>query len=174
VHTYSGLLRFGSSFYAYPGCPEGRGFDETGEKGVLYLEVGKGSVNAQFIPLGKRRYMIVEADLSAGDIESYIPADSKDHICRLVLCGEQDEAPDTQAIAKRLSDRFFALQVIDRTSLRRDIWESSSQDSLRGLFLRKMRAMYDGAVSEEERLQVVQALRWGLAALDGGEAVSEI
>ena len=32
-HTYSGLIRCGDTFCAYPGCSEGRGFDETGEKG---------------------------------------------------------------------------------------------------------------------------------------------
>ena len=36
VHQCSGVQREGNTFWAYPGCPEGSGFDETGEKGVLY------------------------------------------------------------------------------------------------------------------------------------------
>ena len=32
VHQYSGLQRAGRTVWAYPGCPEGRGFDETGER----------------------------------------------------------------------------------------------------------------------------------------------
>ena len=35
VHQCSGVQREETTFWAYPGCPEGRGFDETGEKGVL-------------------------------------------------------------------------------------------------------------------------------------------
>ena len=35
----SGLLQSGSTWYSWPGCPEGRGFDETGEKGVLLAEL---------------------------------------------------------------------------------------------------------------------------------------
>lgn len=35
IHLGSGLRRAGSCFYAWPGCPEGRGFDECGEKGIL-------------------------------------------------------------------------------------------------------------------------------------------
>lgn len=35
IHQYSGVQRDGNTCWAYPGCPEGRGFDELGDKGVL-------------------------------------------------------------------------------------------------------------------------------------------
>ena len=35
THQFGGVLREGKTAYAYAGCPEGRGFDELGEKGVL-------------------------------------------------------------------------------------------------------------------------------------------
>ena len=35
VHACSGLKKAGKTYYAWPGCPEGRGFDECGEKGCL-------------------------------------------------------------------------------------------------------------------------------------------
>lgn len=41
-HTCSGLRKAGSTYYAWPGCPEGRGFDECGEKGVLIVDVAPG------------------------------------------------------------------------------------------------------------------------------------
>ena len=64
VHQYSGLRRAGETFWAYPGCPEGRGFDELGEKGVLWLEVEKGRTEAEFVPLCRRRYQILSVDLT--------------------------------------------------------------------------------------------------------------
>ena len=64
VHQSSGLQREGETFWAYPGCPEGRGFDETGEKGVLYLEAEPGRVTAQFVPLAKVRYEIFTVDIT--------------------------------------------------------------------------------------------------------------
>ena len=64
IHQYSGLQRAGETFWAYPGCPEGRGFDELGEKGVLYLEAEPGQVTAQFVPLCRRRYQILTVDLT--------------------------------------------------------------------------------------------------------------
>lgn len=36
----------GKTAYAYPGCPEGRGFDELGDKGFLAGEVDKGQREA--------------------------------------------------------------------------------------------------------------------------------
>ena len=51
IHQCSGLKRAGDTFWAYPGCPEGRGFDETGDKGVLYGELEPGACRVEFVPL---------------------------------------------------------------------------------------------------------------------------
>ena len=59
VHACSGVQLAGKTAYAYPGCPEGRGFDELGDKGFLAGEVDKGSVKLRFVPFAKRRYEIV-------------------------------------------------------------------------------------------------------------------
>lgn len=171
-HTYSGLLSFGGTVCAYPGCPEGRGFDERGEKGILYIEIENGEVSGEFIPLARRRYEIIELDISGGI--PACPADHGEDIVRIILTGESDTAPDTAKLQREWEENFFALQLRDHSTLRRDIWEGSAQDSLRGLFLRKMREKYEAASTEGEKQKIVQALRWGLAALDGGEAVRGI
>lgn len=171
-HTYSGLLRFGDSVCAYPGCPEGRGFDECGEKGVLYIELDSGDIRGEFIPLARRHYEIIELDISEG--LPPMPAGRENDIVRIILKGESERAPDLSAIARQWESSFFALQLRDRSTLRRELWEGSAQDSLKGLFLRKMREKYDNAQSETERQKIIQALRWGLAALEGGEAVKEL
>ena len=44
VHQHSGLQRAGRTVWAYPGCPEGRGFDELGEMGLLLLHAQPGQV----------------------------------------------------------------------------------------------------------------------------------
>ena len=62
IHQTSGLQREGDTFWAYPGCPEGRGFDELGDKGVLYVEAEPGSCRAEFVPLCRRRYQILSVD----------------------------------------------------------------------------------------------------------------
>ena len=171
-HTYSGLLRYGSTVCAYPGCPEGRGFDECGEKGLLYIEIGEEGVKGEFIPSSRRRYEILELDISGGLPES--PSGYSEDIVRIIFTGESDSAPDLTKIHEKWSEGFFALQLRDRSSLRREMWEGSDQDSLKGLFLRKMREKYDRAESDAERQKINRALRWGLAALEGGEAVNDL
>ena len=171
-HACSGLLRYGNSVCAYPGCAEGRGFDECGEKGILYIELSPGDVKGEFIPLARRRYEIMELDISEGIPP--VPTGRGEDIVRVIFTGESDSAPDLDAIRRDWEASFFALQLRDRSTLRRELWEGSAQDSLRGLFLRKMREKYDSAATAEEKDTIIQALRWGLAALDGGEAVKEI
>ena len=88
VHQYSGLRRAGETFWAYPGCPEGRGFDELGEKGVLWLEVEKGRTEAEFVPLCRRRYQILSVDLTgqadpAAAVLAALPPQTGEDIYRL-------------------------------------------------------------------------------------------
>ena len=51
-------------FIAYAGCPQGRGFDELDDKGIVIGEVSKGTVNLEFIKTSKRNYCIREVDIS--------------------------------------------------------------------------------------------------------------
>ena len=68
IHARSGLRRAGETFWAYPGCPEGRGFDELGDKGCLWITVrDDGGVEEEFVPLARRRYRVLEADVSGPD-----------------------------------------------------------------------------------------------------------
>ena len=67
---------------------------------------------------------------------------------------------------KRLNDAMaYALEVRDHTRMAEDVWKRADEDSLRGLFLRQLRAGWDGA-SDEEKETITQAARFGLAALD--------
>lgn len=81
-----------------------------------------------------------------------------------------DTPPDLSRLRRNLDDCFFSLQLRDETRLRQDVWERAEEDSLRGIFLRKLREKYNSAQSEEREL-IEQAARWGLAALDNMEEV---
>ena len=173
VHSFSGLRRAGNTFYAWPGCAEGRGFDECGQKGIIIAEAEPGRVSARFVPLDGRRYELLRVDAGAeelcGSVLGALPQDSEKHIFRVILTGERRFAPDLSALARELEGRTYALQLRDATTLRRDIWDRAGEDSLRGGFLRRLREIYDHAETDEERERATQAVRWGLAALDGGE-----
>ena len=57
-------------FPGLPAKPAGRGFDELGQKGVLYVELEEGRAQAQLLPLGRRRYEILPVDLSVSSLST--------------------------------------------------------------------------------------------------------
>lgn len=169
IHQGSGLRREGRTFWAYPGCPEGRGFDELGEKGVLYAEVEPGHVEAEFIPLGKHNYQILPVDITGQEpltaIQAALPQNTQGDIYRIVLTGE-GAAPNLAELEKALEDRFYHVTVLDHTRLPQDLWARREEDTLTGLFLR---AMWDRCREEPDNETYRLAVRFGLAALENGE-----
>lgn len=169
-HAFSGVRRSGRTAYAYPGCIEGRGFDETGEKGVLWGTVSPGRAELRFVPFGLRRYEILTVDVSDSQplaaVSAALPRDTERDIYRILLTGETEEPVRPERLRQELADRFYALEVRDQTRIRRDIWARCGDDSLRGLFLQRMRRAYDAAADDGERLKIEQAVRFGLAAMD--------
>ena len=174
VHQCSGLQKAGDTFWAYPGCPEGRGFDELGEKGVLYLELDETTCKAEFIPLGKRRYEILTVDLTGKEdafaaIRAALPQNTKEHIYRILLTGERPADLDLPQLTRALEGDFFGLTLRDQTKAPQKLWDRMEEDTLTGLFLREM-ARRCKEEPENETLQL--AVRFGLAALEGGEDVA--
>jgi DNA repair exonuclease SbcCD nuclease subunit len=177
VHKASGLLYAGETCYSWPGCPEGRGFDETGDRTVNLVEIDResGRTELKLLSIARRRYEILQADISENEpllaIHALLPENTEKDIYRILLTGETDTAPDTAALQNSLEGLFFHLQVRDETRPRRDIWEKAGSDTLRGIFLTKCRERYDAASTEEEKALVELAVRYGLAAMENREVV---
>lgn len=172
VHQYSGAQMEGGCVWVYPGCTEGRGFDETGDKGAVLAELTDGRVQVRFIPLCRRRYHILSADVTdtspLAALERILPDTAAEDICRVIFTGEAGgQGIDLRALEQELSPRFFSLELRDETRIARDIWHGAGEDSLRGLFLSQLRSRYDAANDEDEKTRIVAAVRFGLAAMDG-------
>ena len=172
-HSYSGLQKAGETYYAYSGSPEGRGFDELGTRGVVIAEVERGLVEVRFVPMGGRQYhkfpVNLEGKTNALDaVVRALPLDTKRDIYRIILTGEFEGNLDLEHMEKELDSRFFHVVLQDETRIRRDIWAQAEEDTLKGLFLRKMRDRYE-AGDEKERETVVLAIRYTLAAMENGE-----
>ena len=70
------------------------------------------------------------------------------------------------ALERELSPSFFGLTLRDRTRPARAVWDRMGEDTLTGLFLREMARR----CAQEPDSQICQlAVRFGLAALEGGE-----
>ena len=174
IHKASGLLRAGDVWYSWPGCPEGRGFDETGERYVnLVTLADDGTCRLEQRCIATRRYETLRVDVTGGDpllaIHTLLPDESVRDVYRITLTGEVDEAPDLSRLRQNLSELFFELQLRDETRPRQALWERAGDDTLRGLFLKELKRQYDDAPDDGARREIEQAARWGLAALDNRE-----
>ena len=169
IHKTSGLSKQGGTYFAYPGCPEGRGFDETGEKGVLALELAKGEVKATFVPVQERMYIEEKVDITG--LASYEDITEKiksvlcgaNHIYRIVLCGAAAFPVDT-AVLKEKIDGFY-VTVRDHTKPETDIKTQSKEFSLKGLFAAY--ALKDQETTDQEIFDL--AYQTGMAFIEKEE-----
>ena len=172
IHKRTEALTLGRTICAWPGCPEGRGFDELGEKG-FYAGVleDSGAVSLTFVPFAGRKYEILEVHVTGQDprtaIEAALPLDTSRDLYRIILTGETGAGGvHPSALQEALAGRFYTLEIRDRTHLAEDLWARAEEDSLRGLFLKDLKARLDAAETDEVRQQITMAARFGLAALD--------
>lgn len=174
IHAASGLKRVGRTYYAWPGCPEGRGFDETGEKGVYLGELDERGVQLEFIPLARRRYLTPSLDVTDKNpeeaVRTFLHTARPEDILRLTLIGERspEAEPNLTALTALLSSYFYSAAIYDNTTLSQALWSRTEENTLTGLFLRAMRQRLDNAAREEIPM-LERAVRFGLAALEGKE-----
>jgi len=82
--------------------------------------------------------------------------------------GEAEEAEiDLPALESAYREKFYALELRDKTRPAQALWARAGEDTLRGLFLQEMKGRYDAAPSEEAREEIALAVRFGLAAMEG-------
>jgi len=173
VHRFTQVWTRGRTSFAYCGCPEGRGFDETGDKGVLIGTVEPGAARMEFLPICARRYRDTSVDVTDRDpaeaLGSALPPEETGDICRFRLTGRRrEEALDLKALTALAQGRFFDVQIVDETRMETGLWDRLEEDNLTGLFLRNLKTRLDAAAPEERAL-LERAARFGLAALEGRE-----
>lgn len=164
IHKAQLPKQLGRTWYGWPGVSMGRGFDETGEKGLFFVALDRGICETKFVPLALPRYEILTMDV--GSLE--IPPRYIQSICRLVLTGES-EPVDVQALHQQLADQFLYLEIRDETVPPRDLWQDCDDSTLRGLTMSALKARLDEAETPEQRQLAAMAARYALAALEGRE-----
>lgn len=170
-HIHKGnQLTAGNTLCAWPGCPQGRGFDELGEKGVLIVTL-EDTATADFLPLDTVRFydLEVEAGADAADaLGAVLPPVGSQDLYRITFTGES--APiDTDAL-KRSFSHFPNLELRDRTVPPLDIWGSAGDDTLEGVYFGLLRSALE-ASSEETARQIQLAARISRQILSQQEVV---
>jgi hypothetical protein len=148
----------------------GRGFDETGTKGVLIAELDE-TVFLRFLPLDTPRFFTCRVDVMddpVGAVESVLPpGGSRDHF-RVRLTGEVSDGAMVRLHGKFLD--YPNLTILDETTPLGNIWDRVDDDTLEGLFFRTLR---DGALeADPDTAQTLElAARIGRKLLEGREVV---
>jgi DNA repair exonuclease SbcCD nuclease subunit len=133
----AGQFRAGSTLCGWPGCPMGRGWDETGDKGV-YLVTLDETAQIQRINLDFLRFYDLEAE--ADNLEQLLPAAGSEDFYRVTLTGEGPV--DLNGLYSRFS-HFPNLLLRDRTQENARQWENLDADSLLGTYFRFLKQSDD-------------------------------
>ena len=186
IHIASGLQREGYSYYAYPGCLEGRDFGECGPgKGALVAIMqksrpGEFEIEARQVRFARRRYEILKLTFEGTETaEDVITACEKavkekgygeDTLLRLVLEGQLPEGVSvSKTLLQSVSRRVFYLEVKNHTETAIDMEALKNDPTLRGAFYQSLLPLLEG--TPEEKALAQKALRYGLAALSGSDII---
>ena len=150
-----GSFEAGAGLCAWPGCPMGRGYDETGVKGALIVELNQ-RAQIRFVPVEGPRFY--DLKIRAGDrpldqVLDRLPGGGSSDFYRVHLTGEAD--PARLDFVTRGIPGYPNLTVVDETVPAADLWEKAGEDSLEGMILDLLHNSAEGQprqVQEDLRL----------------------
>ena len=143
----AGAFQAGGTLCAWPGCPMGRGWDETGEKGVCIVTI-EDRATVRAVALDTVRFFDLEVNLEETAVEDVMPAAGSRDFYRITLTGAAK--PDLEEIKKRMAG-FANLQLRDRTEAPVDLWGTCNDDTLEGVYFRLLR---DKLAQDPEKAQM--------------------
>ena len=164
----TGSFRSGDALCAWPGCPMGHGYDETGIKGVILLELGE-NTKAEFRPLDTPRFYDEELEVGADPAQALatvLPGVTTEDYYRITLTGYSNNL-DVDALRKEFA-HVKNLVLRDKTIPEQELWGAVGKDSLEGMYFS---ILHDGLDTESEILQqrIKLAARISRQILDGQE-----
>lgn len=179
VHSWQMERLDARGYYCYPGCLEGRGFDECGEKGFVVLNINEKerSASLSFIPAAYRCLYTISVDVTGAestmDAAKHMEQEiakaryTNSSLVRFELCGEisVESEIDCGFLEEMFREYFYVVEVKNRTKLYVDYRDYEKDLSLKGEFIRMV---MKSDLAEEEKAEVI---RCGILALSGEEVV---
>ncbi|MBO4251911.1 MAG: DNA repair exonuclease [Clostridia bacterium] len=172
IHSYSQGKIDERGEYAYSGCLDGRGFDETGVKGFVLLETDGKKLNKTFVPFCSRVFYEKEFSVEKESsfyafrhkvIDALRDECNERSIIKVIIKGSHgaDFIVDKDDLTARLNENFFFGKVYDRSTVVIREEDYALDKSVRGEFVR---GVLGSGLSEEEKNAVIVT---GLNALKG-------
>ena len=178
IHGYKKGALDARGIYCYPGCLEGRGFDECGSHGFVVMDIDPLSrmYTHTFVPFARRTLSAVTVDITGCDTTAQMAARISSSLqeagCRtedlvkIILTGALDVEveKDVDYLLARYSDQYYFVKIYDETYLKIETENYLLDKSLKGEFARLV--MGDTSISEEDKKRII---RYGFQAIAGEE-----
>lgn len=175
VHTMQTDRIDRRGMYAYPGCLEGRGFDECGEKGFILLNIDENSQTAEysFVAIAERNLYEIEVDVTGATGSDQIAQLMEEAISReqypaksmvkFILKGELSVECEINLdyLTEMFEEYFYCIRIKDETTLLISYEDYAKDESLKGEFVRTVMC---SNMAENEKAEVI---RCGILALSG-------
>lgn len=184
IHLRSPIQKAGRTWYAYPGCPEGRGFDELGAKGVYLGTMSREKMDLSFRPLSQRMYLVEEVDLS--EVLNEIEAEKRilevlqerhgtsfdGHFYRVKVRGTltKEQRIPWKNVELALQEEIYFIKLVDETRMAVDYEEVAREKSLRGYFVKTLleeREAMENIGDGKSLEKIEKALDYGMKAFEG-------
>ena len=178
VHKRTDIGKIGNTFCAYCGCSEGQGFDELGEKGVYMGTVSKGKADLEFKSVCRRMHITeavkIESIPSSPEIADAILSllskkygeNFSENLYKITLTGATDKNSEINIaeILERLENKVYFAKIKDKTEPQINLSEIASENSLKGIFVKKMLEKIN--LDDENKQRYIYALKIGLKAFN--------
>ncbi len=164
--------------YVYPGCLEGRGFDECGEHGFELLEFDEvtGKLTHHFVPFARKRIYDLKVNVSgvndsaeaATRVQNELEKNNVDaaSLVRVRLSGEIEIETelDVDYLQKLFEEKYYIFRIQDETTHHVDYEEYRHDVSLKGEFVRTV-----GDSTELSPDDAAEIIKIGIDVLSGEE-----
>jgi len=178
IHEYKLKSLDSRGVYCYPGCLEGRGFDECGDHGFMLLDVDEktGIIIPEFVDFALRKSYTLNIDITGVGNSSLITdlvrkeimskRFNKADMLKICLTGDVDENAEVNEdfIKDAFKNDFYFVKVKNESRVKVDYSKYENDESLKGWFIRLVKESDE--LDENIKGSIV---RMGLNALSGEE-----
>jgi DNA repair exonuclease SbcCD nuclease subunit len=169
IHEYTKDKLDDRGVYVYPGCLEGRGFDETGPKGFSLINIVNNKIVSEFVPFARRVIHDIYCDITNCDsyqelrtlIDGKLADVSENDVLKLHITGKYsiNIIKQNEALENYYSNKYYFVKLYDETSLKINPKEYENDISLKGEFIRNV---LNSDLSEQDKNKVIE---FGIKAL---------
>lgn len=152
----------------YPGSLISGGFDELGKHGMVVGEINEidRKITREFIPLDNKEFKEIEINISnINSIESLIETINEikleeDKYYKIILTGQKQVEINTLDLLKNIDNKNI-IKIKDKTSIEYDLEKIAKEQSLKGIFVKRLLEQ----MNEENKEEILDSIYIGLSLM---------